>query len=50
MVIFIVINFLILIQMNVGAPEFYTGGGKLVTLNGINGKITPEELDQSITG
>ena len=33
-----------------GAPEFYTGGGKLVTLNGINGKITPEELDQSITG
>ena len=29
-----------------GAPEFYTGGGKLVTLNGINGKITPEELDE----
>ena len=33
-----------------GAPEFYTGGGKLVTLNGINGKITPEELDKAITG
>jgi threonine aldolase len=33
-----------------GAPEFYTGGGKLVTLNGIMGKITPEELDQSIGG
>ena len=33
-----------------GAPEFYTGGGKLVTLNGINGKITAEELDQTIMG
>ena len=33
-----------------GAPEFYTGGGKLVTLNGINGKITADELDQSISG
>jgi threonine aldolase len=33
-----------------GAPEFYTGGGKLVTLQGIKGKITAEELDQSITG
>ena len=33
-----------------GAPEFYTGGGKLVTLNGINGKITAEELDQAISG
>ena len=33
-----------------GAPEFYTGGGKLVTLNGINGKITTEELDQAISG
>ena len=27
-----------------GAPEFYTGGAKLVNLNGINGKITAEEL------
>ena len=33
-----------------GAPEFYTGGGKLVTLNGIMGKITAEELDESIGG
>ena len=33
-----------------GAPEFYTGGGKLVTLNGINGKILAEELEQAIGG
>ena len=33
-----------------GAPEFYTGGGKLVTLQGIKGKITANELDESITG
>ena len=33
-----------------GAPEFYTGGGKLVTLNGVKGKITAEELDQVISG
>ena len=33
-----------------GAPEFYTGGGKLVTLQGINGKITADELDEAITG
>ena len=33
-----------------GAPEFYTGGGKLVTLNGIQGKITAEELDEAIRG
>jgi threonine aldolase len=33
-----------------GAPEFYTGGAKLVTLNGINGKFTPEELSESIGG
>ena len=33
-----------------GAPEFYTGGGKLVTLNGVKGKITAEELDQAISG
>jgi threonine aldolase len=30
-----------------GAPEFYTGGGKLVTLQGIDGKITDKELDRS---
>ena len=33
-----------------GAPEFYTGGGKLVTLKGIKGKITADELAESITG
>ena len=33
-----------------GAPEFYTGGGKLIPLNGVMGKITSEELDQSIGG
>ena len=33
-----------------GAPEFYTGGGKLVTLQGIKGKITADELDDAITG
>ena len=33
-----------------GAPEFYTGGGKLVTLQGIKGKITANELDESVTG
>ena len=33
-----------------GAPEFYTGGAKLVNLNGINGKITAEELNKSIVG
>mgnify|MGYP001456620594 FL=1 len=33
-----------------GAPEFYTGGGKLVTLQGNNGKIIAEELDKAIGG
>ena len=33
-----------------GAPEFYTGGAKLVNLNGIDGKITAEELNNSIGG
>ena len=33
-----------------GAPEFYTGGANLVPLNGINGKITAEELDKHISG
>jgi threonine aldolase len=33
-----------------GAPEFYTGGAKLVNLQGINGKITAEELNESIGG
>ena len=33
-----------------GAPEFYTGGAKLVTLKGVNGKITPQELSDNIGG
>ncbi|MDA7712652.1 low specificity L-threonine aldolase [Candidatus Pelagibacter sp.] len=33
-----------------GAPEFYTGGAKLVNLYGVNGKITAEELNKSISG
>ena len=37
-------------QDECGAPEFYTGGGKLVPLTGIMGKITAEELNRSIGG
>jgi len=33
-----------------GAPEFYTGGAKLITLNGVHGKITSEELEEKIGG
>ncbi len=33
-----------------GAPEFYTGGAKLIPLTGIDGKVTPEELEQNISG
>ena len=33
-----------------GAPEFYTGGAKLITLNGVNGKITPQELSDNVGG
>ena len=33
-----------------GAPEFYTGGGKLVTLQGDKGKIISKELDEAIGG
>ena len=33
-----------------GAPEFYTGGAKLVTLNGVNGKITSTELSENVGG
>ena len=33
-----------------GAPEFYTGGAKLVNLEGNNGKIIAEELDNNISG
>jgi len=33
-----------------GAPEFYTGGAKLVTLKGENGKITAQELSDNVGG
>ena len=33
-----------------GAPEFYTGGAKLVVLTGEDGKITAGELEQAIAG
>jgi threonine aldolase len=33
-----------------GAPEFYTGGAKLINLHGVNGKISAQELDESISG
>ena len=33
-----------------GAPEFFTGGGKLVTLSGEHAKLTPETLAAAITG
>jgi threonine aldolase len=33
-----------------GAPEFFTGGAKLVTLAGAHGRITAEELTQAVTG
>jgi threonine aldolase len=32
------------------APEFYSGGAKLVTLPGENGKILPETLETAIAG
>jgi threonine aldolase len=31
-----------------GAPEFFTGGAKLVTLEGVNGKINPDSLSKKI--
>ena len=33
-----------------GAPEFYTGGAKLIPLVGVDGKIVPGELEQNISG
>ena len=33
-----------------GAPEFYTGGAKLIPLAGVDGKITSGELEQNISG
>ena len=33
-----------------GAPEFYTGGAKLVTCPGANGKLTPHAVEPLIVG
>ena len=33
-----------------GAPEFFTGGAKLITLEGNNGKFTAEEFNRNIRG
>jgi threonine aldolase len=33
-----------------GAPEFYTGGAKLVPLDGPDGRIAPEALAQALAG
>ena len=33
-----------------GAPEFYTGGAKLVTVSGEGGKFTADALEAAITG
>ena len=33
-----------------GAPEFYSGGAKLVALEGAHGKLAPETLEAAITG
>ncbi|WP_448118166.1 threonine aldolase family protein [Pseudomonas serbica] len=33
-----------------GAPEFFTGGAKLIPLSGRFGKITPDELKKAIRG
>ena len=32
-----------------GAPEFFSNGSKLLTVAGVNGKITPEALDEMAT-
>lgn len=33
-----------------GAPEFFTGGAKLVGLEGVDGKITPAMVEHSLAG
>ena len=33
-----------------GAPEFYTGGAKLVALAGAHGKIDPRDLETAVSG
>ncbi|PHQ71132.1 MAG: low specificity L-threonine aldolase [Sneathiella sp.] len=32
-----------------GAPEFYTGGAKIVLMDGEDGKLGPEDLDQTLS-
>jgi threonine aldolase len=32
-----------------GAPEFFTGGAKLLTAEGVNGKLTPEAVEKLAT-
>ena len=32
-----------------GAPEFFTGGAKLITIDGLNGKFSAEDLRKNIT-
>ena len=33
-----------------GAPEFFTGGAKLITIDGFNGKFSAEDLRKNIRG
>ena len=33
-----------------GAPEFFTGGAKLITIDGQNGKLNTDELKKNIRG
>ena len=33
-----------------GAPEFFTGGAKLIAISGKNGKIAPKDLENNIIG
>ena len=33
-----------------GAPEFFTGGAKLITIDGFDGKFSAEDLRKNIRG
>ena len=33
-----------------GAPEFFTGGAKLISIDGVNGKLNADELKKNIKG
>ena len=37
-------------QDECGAPEFYTGGAKLVPVDGADGKMTPDALEAALAG